>query len=105
MNLPYPHQAGYRKQSTSREAADDINRKLPHLRGRVLQIIKNKGKNGAIPEEVAALMNITILSVRPRFTELKLSNQIVDSGERRRNNFNKNIIVWRYNDERKIESE
>jgi len=50
-------------------------------------------------------MNITILSVRPRFTELKLSNQIVDSGERRRNNFNKNIIVWRYNDERKSESE
>jgi hypothetical protein len=105
MSSSYPTLAGYRKQSTSKEAADDINIKLPHLRDKVLQIIKNKGKYGATPEEVASLLNITILSVRPRFTELKLSNHIVDTGEKRKNGFNKNIIVWRYNDERKSESE
>ena len=104
MNLPYPNQAGYRKQSTSKEAAEDINKKLPHLRDKVLQVIQNKGKYGATPEEVASLLNITILSVRPRFTELKLSNHIVDSGEKRKNEFNKNIIVWRYNDERENKS-
>tara|TARA_B100000029_G_scaffold480583_1_gene528742 strand:- start:1389 stop:1616 length:228 start_codon:yes stop_codon:yes gene_type:complete len=75
------------------------------LRDKVLQVIQNKGKYGATPEEVASLLNITILSVRPRFTELKLSNHIVDSGEKRKNEFNKNIIVWRYNDERENKSE
>jgi len=94
----YPNQAGFQNQSTSKEAAEDINEKLPHLRDKVLQVIKNKGKYGATPEEVASLLNITILSVRPRFTELKISKHIVDSGEKRKNEFNKNIIVWRYND-------
>ena len=57
MNLPYPSQAGYRKQSTSKEAAEDINKKLPHLRDKVLQVIQNKGKYGATPEEVASLLH------------------------------------------------
>ena len=105
MNLTYPNQAGYQKQSTSKEAAEDINKKLPHLRDRVLQVIKNKGKYGATPEEVASLLNITILSVRPRFTELKWSDHIIVTGEKRKNEFNKNIIVWRYNDERENKSE
>ena len=98
MNLNYPIAAGYKKQNTSKNAAKDINKKLPYLRTKVLQIIKNKGSYGATPEEVADLLNITILSVRPRFTELKISKDIIDSGVTRKNQFNKNIIVWRYNE-------
>ena len=100
MSLNYPIAAGYKKQNTSKNAANDINKKLPYLRTKVLQIIKNKGSYGATPEEVAALLSESILSIRPRFTELKLLEYIVDSGIRRKNNFGSNTKVWRYNDER-----
>jgi len=45
-------------------------------------------------------MSEDITSIRPRFTELKHMNYIVDSGDRRINKFNNNTKVWRYNDRR-----
>ena len=96
----YPLTAGYKQNSTSKEAAKKINSRAANLRTQCLDIIKRKGSYGATPEEVAALLSESILSIRPRFTELKLLEYIVDSGIRRKNNFGSNTKVWRYNDER-----
>ena len=89
---------GYKEYSTSKEAATKIASRSRQLREKTLDTIKRKGSYGATPEEVAEILNESILSIRPRFTELKIMKLIFDSGERRKNNFNSNTKVWRTND-------
>ena len=96
----YPLTAGYKENSTSKEAAEKIDSRSTNLRTECLKIIKRKGNYGATPEEVAEILSESILSIRPRFTELKLLQYIIDSGDRRKNSFGSNTKVWRYNDNR-----
>ena len=96
--LKYPMNPGYKEHSTSKEAATKIASRSRQLREKTLDTIKRKGSYGATTEEVAEILNESILSIRPRFTELKIMKLIFDSGERRKNNFNSNTKVWRTND-------
>lgn len=96
--LKYPMNPGYKEHSTSKEAATKIASRSRQLREKTLDTIKRKSSYGATPEEVAEILNESILSIRPRFTELKIMKLIFDSGERRKNNFNSNTKVWRSND-------
>jgi len=96
----YPLTAGYKENSTSKEAAEKIDSRSTNLRTECLKIVKRQGNYGATPEEVAEILSESILSIRPRFTELKLLQYIIDSGDRRKNSFGSNTKVWRYNDER-----
>ena len=100
MEKKYPLTPGYKENSTSKEAAKNVSSRAANLRTQCLDIVKRKGNYGATPEEVASLLSESILSIRPRFTELKILNYIVDSGLRRKNNFGSNTKVWRYNDSR-----
>ena len=100
MEKKYPLTAGYKENSTSKEAAKKINSRAANLRTECLDIVKNSCNYGATQEEVAALLSESILSIRPRFTELKLLEYIIDSGNRRKNSFGSNTKVWRYNDNR-----
>ena len=96
----YPLTPGYKEQSTSKEAAGKINTRAAKLRTEILQILERKNNYGGTCEEIAEIMSEDITSIRPRFTELKHMNYIVDSGNRRINKFNNNTKVWRYNDRR-----
>lgn len=98
--LKYPMSPGYKEHSTSKEAATKVASRSRKLRERTLDAIKRKHSYGATPEEVSEILNESILSIRPRFTELKIMNFIYDSGLRRKNSFNSNTKVWRYNDSR-----
>ena len=100
MEKKYPLTAGYKENSTSKEAAEKIDSRSTNLRTECLKIVKRKGNYGATPEEVAEILSESILSIRPRFTELKLLQYIIDSGDRRINSFGSTTKVWRYNDER-----
>ena len=100
MEKKYPLTAGYKENSTSKEAASKINSRASNLRTECLKLVILRGDYGATPEEVAELLSESILSIRPRFTELKLLEYIVDSGNRRINSFGSNTKVWRYNDNR-----
>jgi hypothetical protein len=91
---------GYKEHSTSKEAATKVALRSRKLRERTLDAIRRKHSYGATPEEVCEILNESILSIRPRFTELKIMNFIYDSGLRRKNSFNSNTKVWRYNDSR-----
>ena len=91
---------GYKEHSTSKEAATKVASRSRKLRERTLDAIKRKHSYAATPEEVSEILNESILSIRPRFTELKIMNFIYDSGLRRKNYFNSNTKVWRYNDSR-----
>lgn len=87
----YPHGAGSKVEGPSREAAESIN---PHeLWVRVLRCLRDHGPLTA--DECADLMCKSVLSVRPRFSELHALGQIEDSGERRKNASGKHATVWR----------
>ena len=93
---------GYKEHSTSKEAATKVASRSRKLREKTLDAIKRKHSYGATPEEVSEILNESILSIRPRFTELKIMEWIFDSGERRRNAFNSNTKVWIYNSDMEV---
>ena len=96
MNLKDPNSAGYKKRRTSKKASLDMSKRSPTIRQQCLQIVKNKKIYGATPDEVADLLNLSILSVRPRFSELVLKGCIKDTQTTRRNQSGKQAIVWKY---------
>ncbi len=49
---------------------------------------------GATADEIAAELNYSILTIRPRVSELNKQRRIIDSGLRRRNASGRNAIVW-----------
>tara|TARA_B100001250_G_C19460398_1_gene639965 strand:- start:213 stop:527 length:315 start_codon:yes stop_codon:yes gene_type:complete len=92
----YPETPGYKENTTSKDVAMSIKENANSIRRKVLFVLKNKDSYGATTDEVASLLNISILSVRPRFSELRKSGFIEDSKERRINESKHKAIVWRY---------
>ena len=91
----YPYSPSWKKQGTSKDAAIAIKPKAETIRNRALGIIKNKKDYGATTDEVADLLNLSILSVRPRFTELKLMKKIIETELKRKNSSGRLATVWR----------
>ena len=92
LNFTYPHHPGWKKRTTSEDAADAIAPKAPTLRDKVYQLLKAKPMTA---DECAEWLGEPILSIRPRLSELARMNKIVDTGERRKNDSGKNAIVWK----------
>ena len=88
----YPHAPGARDRDTSRAAAADAAETAPQLRARALAVVEHS--NGLTADEVAGRLGLSILSIRPRLTELSRLGKVRDSGERRRNASGKSAIVW-----------
>jgi len=88
----YPLQAGYKPTSpdTSRESAESIN--AGTLRAEVLEALKFFGSLTA--DEVACKLGLSILSIRPRLSELRKLGAVKDTGIRRKNSSGKNAVVW-----------
>lgn len=89
----YPHQPGYKARETAREAAHAVSSKAPIVRQRILALLS--AGHELTPDEAAYSLNIPILTVRPRFSELAAQGLIEDSGARRLNSSGKRAIVWR----------
>lgn len=88
----YPHSPGAKARETSFQAADEIADKAPILRARCLKVLEHS--NGLTADEVAGRLGLSILSVRPRITELAHDGKVRDSGHRRHNASGKRAIVW-----------
>ena len=61
------------------------------LREQCLNLIKNRDLTA---DEVAKMMDKSVLSIRPRISELATSKKIFDSGKRRKNESGNSAIVW-----------
>jgi len=94
--MQYPNKVGYKKRRTSKQASLDVQEIAPTIRERCLNVIRNKKKYGATPDEVAELLSLEITTVRPRFSELVKKKCIKDSQYTRRNRSGKQAIVWEY---------
>lgn len=88
----YPHHPGARDRDTSRAAAASIAPAASTLRDRVLALYERNA--GMTADECAGRLGLSILSVRPRVTELARLGRLRDSGARRANGSGRSAIVW-----------
>lgn len=88
----YPEHPGFKARDTSRAAADSVAEKAPNLRDQVLAAIKSRDM---CADAVARQLGKSILSIRPRLSELVAKGLIEDTGRRTFNESGKRAIVWR----------
>lgn len=84
---------GYRTGDTSSAAARDLKGKVVGLRRLVMWALKDRGP--MTPDQIAVAVSKSILSIRPRVTELASFGLVEDTGERRENASGKKAVVWR----------
>lgn len=85
---------------TERAAAHKV---APHVVGRRLQALYalHTLGGGGTGEQIAKAAELSILSIRPRLTELLEMELIEDAGTVRRNAFGNNETVWNITEEGK----
>jgi DNA-binding transcriptional ArsR family regulator len=87
----YPNKPGWKITDTSRDAAQDMDMSARTIRARVLTQLE------ACPmtaDQVAEMLSLDRLSVRPRLSELRAMGLIEDTGTRDENRSGKMAIVW-----------
>jgi hypothetical protein len=87
----YPSTPGHRGGGTSAAAAESMERAAPVLRQRCLDRLR---LGPATADEIAAWLDQSVLSIRPRITELFQMGEIEDTGERRPNASQRRAKVW-----------
>ena len=88
----YPNHPGHKARDTSRAAADAIAGASPKIRDKIYTAIK--ASDGLTADEACHRANVSLLSGRPRVTELMRVNLVHDTGRRRELNSGKMGIVW-----------
>jgi predicted Rossmann fold nucleotide-binding protein DprA/Smf involved in DNA uptake len=89
--LKYPHIPGAQIPKTSRDAGASIQSHAHTVRQKVLQRLIDRPLTA---DECAQTLDESILTVRPRLSELRKMGLIKDSGIRRTNDSGKSAIVW-----------
>lgn len=89
----YPATPGFKVDGPSAAAAANVAESAETLRADVVKALKRFGAMTA--DECAAVLNKSILSVRPRFSELRVAGKVVDTGGRRKNSSGHSATVWR----------
>jgi hypothetical protein len=88
----YPHSPGWKEDTTSREAALEIEERADTIRAHVFAALTARSMTA---DEVASFLKESILTVRPRVTELYKDGRIFRTGERRLNRSGKEAHVYR----------
>lgn len=92
--MTYPHQPGFKvtRPETSREAAEVAAALAMTLRERVETWLRG---HEVTADECAEALGESILSIRPRLSELRALGRIEDTGKRRKNVSGNSAVVWR----------
>lgn len=93
-SLDFDTGRNWKRGETSRQAAADAAETAGELRARALAVIQH---GPATADEVAQVLGKSVLSIRPRCSELVKLGAIRDSGQRRKNASGKSAIVWQAN--------
>lgn len=92
--MRYPEAPGHKAPiDTSEAAAISMIPIAPSIRYKVYASLFQYGPQTA--DEVAGKLGLSILSVRPRFSELAASGRLIDTGDRRSNSSGKMAKVWK----------
>jgi len=87
----YPESAGWKEPTTSQAAAATVD--ASRLRAVVRECLAIHGAMTA--DECASRLHLSVLTIRPRFSELRAKGEITDTGIRHFNTSGKRAIVWR----------
>jgi predicted HTH transcriptional regulator len=87
----YPNVPGFKRRDTSQDAAAQMQHESSQLQTACLSVIVDAPSTA---DEVAETLRRSILTIRPRLSELVAKNKIEDSGVRRHNLSGKRAIVW-----------
>jgi predicted transcriptional regulator len=98
--MKYPNSPGFKDLTTSKEAAKKIEPKAKTLRDACLKVLMLQSLT---PDEVAAHLGESILSVRPRISELFKQGLIKTTGVRRMNESGNRAHVYKAIKEEKAE--
>jgi predicted ArsR family transcriptional regulator len=92
--LIYPDAPGFKVSGTSEQAAEAVTGTANKMRAAVLaQLAQYPG--GATADEIAKDLDLSVLSVRPRVSELNRTGAIEQTGARRKNDSGMTATVWR----------
>ena len=86
---------GFKERSTSLEAARAVAGSAENLRAEVLAAIKNAGERGLTADEAAFKLGRSVLSVRPRVSELRKAGKIAATVDRRVNHSRLLAKAWK----------
>ncbi len=90
----YPRQPGFKTQGPSEEAARRVAGDASRLRAAALGELR-QWPAGRTADEIATALRRSILSVRPRVSELHADGKIAPTDERRRNESGHSATVWK----------
>ena len=90
----YPYQAGHRGHRNSIISANETNKKLSRLKKQIM-IELYKNPKGLIGSELSDILKVSILTIRPRTTELKILGLITDTEQDRKNDGGKPEAVFK----------
>lgn len=95
--MPYTDQkpvgAGYKAAGTSAEAARHIKPSVKIIRARITDYMRRFARPVSA-DDVAEGIGMSILSVRPRFSEMRTDGLIEQSGERGINASGRTCALW-----------
>lgn len=89
----YPDRPGFKAGGPSQLAADAIAPIAKTLRDKVLAVIAD-APAGLTADEIAARLDKSPFSIRPRVSELNQFGEIQQSGVRRKNDSGMSAVVW-----------
>jgi len=89
--LTYPITPGAKAEGPSADAARSVDAHT--LRTMCHHVIRAHGSRTA--DEIARVLGVSILSIRPRLSELRALGLVEDSGDRRKNISGRKATVWR----------
>lgn len=92
--LIYPDAPGFKVSGPSEQAAEAMSGTANKMRAAVLAQIAQY-QHGATADEIAKDLNLSVLSVRPRVSELNRNGEIEQTGARRKNESGMTATVWR----------
>ena len=87
----YPNAPGYKTNGPSKDAAESMRGRASLLRDRVVVALAERPMTA---DECAEALGESVLSIRPRFTELRARGAVVDTGERRQNASGRSATAW-----------
>jgi hypothetical protein len=88
----YPHGPGYKRSGTSSAAARHVADTATRLR---MDVLREFTAGEWTADQIATRIGRSILSVRPRVSELSALGKIEPTGERRKNESGMTAAVWR----------
>jgi predicted HTH transcriptional regulator len=87
----YPNAPGFKRRATSRQAAEDMKDKAPSLRDQCFSVLC-EGPHTA--DQVAEILGKSVLTIRPRLSELVRLGCIRDTGRTAPNASGKQAAIW-----------